>query len=281
MIELAEDLLRSSARTDVLVQTRERIRGVGIAVQSARLGQNLIEALVVRTDETDRVRVQNDLFVVEVGSVPDLLPEPFRSGAQLIEAVELLRPLLCRQIGVGSREVHDHDVFVEVVIDTVDDQRIVRAAQLGAVGEDVLDLRGGQQTADGAARGHPHVDVLPVPFVVVAAVVGRVEEVVLQHELEAEAALEIRFHLVDVRVDIDRQVVLVLVLQTLGELLLVLVLPALGTLTRKIEEQDLEPVDVVLHRETALKLALRLVGIELIQQREQLAVVDGRGVADQ
>ena len=49
--------------------------------------------------------------------------------------------------------------------------------------QDGQDLRRGERTVHGTAGSDGDVDVLPVALVVVATVVGRIEEVVLQDEL--------------------------------------------------------------------------------------------------
>ncbi len=241
MVEEVVDVLGGTARPHILVHARSGKRPVRVSVRPAGRLEDLVGALVVRTDVGHRVRVHPRLGLVRVGLPPQVPPDAINSLPRLVGCLDESLPFIPRQIDVGVREVELHHLGMEVVVHPLDDELLLarRVAPLSI--DESQNLFFGQVPGHPVPGRHDHVDVLPVPGVVVAPVVRRVEEPVLEDELVAVGAR--RPHDLSqegVRVDLDLAAPLLpkrLVDRVLEDLS-----PLLGTPARVVQPQDLEPV---------------------------------------
>ncbi len=234
-----------------------------VAVRAPGPRQQLVGALVVGADVGDGVRVRDRLRIVLPGAGADPVVDPLASDLLLHGRVTLTLPLLPRQVGVRGREVERHHVAVEAVVDAADDER-ARALRLDrARGEQLPQGRLVPRTRHVLPPLHHHVDVLPVAQVVVPAVVERIEEPVLQHELEPAGDLG------DEGVEVDRDPLPVFRAQGVGLRVGVGLLPGPRVAARVVEVEDAEQVVARLDGARPLDRRGRRVGVELAEQATQ------------
>jgi len=270
-LEGRRDVLGRAAGPHLLVRSVERVRGVRVAVARTGRREEQLKALAVPADERDRVRVHYPLRTILVRPRADgpqdlVLAEPLRRPPR-----ELRLPGLPRRVGVRRGEVEHEHLAVHEVLDPRHDQR-VPAAELARVAlQHGAHVRRRERRPDARPRRDHHVQVLPVPLVLVGAVVVRVEEPELQHELQAVARPR------DERMHVDLLELLELPPEPIAELRVELGPPALRTVSREVEVRDRERIVARPICERARAIHARRVGVEVQQEPEERAVVDERG----
>ncbi len=170
---------------------------------------------------------------------------------------------------------------MEVVVDPADHHRVGAVELVRAAAEQRLDLRRGLRRRDLGPRAHHDVDVLPVALVLVAGVVVRVEEPVLQDELVPRRLLPDDGDRRDEGMDVDRDGRRQFLAQPPGGGALERRLPAVGARARPVPVHHGEGVVPRVHRRGVEPLLQRMVRVEFPEQLEDTAVLDRRFGAEQ